>query len=276
MTATAAPLADPSPPGHPAAPAWLDVAVEPGSPQSLTVATRSLPADLPVTLWSAPGLPERESAPLLVVHDGPEYDELASLTSYLAVLVADGRIPPLRAALLAPGPRDDWYTANNAYARALCLAVLPRLRDLVATSRVLGMGASLGALAMLHAQRRHPGTFDALFLQSGTFFHARHDVHESRFPHYPRVVRFVDSVLRSSGHRAPVPAVLTCGVREENLANNRIMARALTAQGYPTTLHERRDGHTYLAWRDAFEPLLTGLLADVSPATEERACDTRR
>jgi enterochelin esterase-like enzyme len=203
------------------------------------------------------------------VHDGPEYDDRAALTSYLAVLVAGGRVPPLRAALLSPGPRDEWYSASNPYARALCLALLPRLQQSVPTSRVVGMGASLGALAMLHAQRRHPGTFDALFLQSGSFFHPHHDGHESRFAQYPRVVRTVDAVLRSSGHRAPVPAVLTCGTREENLANNRIMARALAAQGYAAVLHERPDDHEYVAWRDAFDPYLTGLLAAEPPPTEE-------
>ena len=86
------------------------------------------------------------------------------------------------------------------------------------------MGASLGALAMLHAQRRHPGTFGALFLQSGSFFMPRYDAHESRFPHYHRVVGFVGETLRAAS-RAAVPTVLTCGAAEENIHNNRVMAR---------------------------------------------------
>jgi enterochelin esterase-like enzyme len=92
---------------------------------------------------------------LLAVHDGPEYDELADLTSYLGAMAILGAVPRVRAALLSPGPRDDWYSANGAYTRALCLAVLPHLRSLVTTTTVVGMGTSLGALAMLHAQRRH-------------------------------------------------------------------------------------------------------------------------
>ena len=40
-----------------------------------------------------------------------------------------------------------------------------------ATVRV-GVGVSLGALAMLHAHRTQPPAFDALFLQSGSFFTA--------------------------------------------------------------------------------------------------------
>ena len=70
----------------------------------------------------------------------------------------------------------------------------------------------------------------------------------------------VGAVLRSSGHPSPVPTVMTCGTLEENLANNRIMARALAAQGYDVSLREVADVHNYTAWRDAFDPWLTGLL----------------
>jgi enterochelin esterase family protein len=175
-----------------------------------------------------------------------------------------GQVPRTRAALLSPGPRDDWYSANGAYTRALCLAVIPALRSQVTTTAIVGMGASLGALAMLHAQRRNAGTFDALFLQSGSFFHPRFDAHERRFPHYDRIERSVDGVLRAGGHRAPVPVVMTVGRIEENLENNRTMARALAAQGYDLALHELPDVHNYTAWRDALDPYLTRLLRMVA------------
>jgi len=77
-------------------------------------------------------------------------------------------------------------------------------------------------------------------------------------------VRSVATVLRSSGHPSPVPTVMTCGAIEENVFNNRIMARALAAQGYDVSLHEVRDVHSYTAWRDAFDPWLSGLLREMS------------
>jgi enterochelin esterase family protein len=40
------------------------------------------------------------------------------------------------------------------------------------------------------------------------------------------------------------------------------MARALAAQGYDVALHEVRDVHNYVAWRDAFDPHLTQLLRE--------------
>jgi len=60
------------------------------------------------------------------------------------------------------------------------------------------------------------------------------------------------------GH--PVPTVLTCGLVEENLHNNREMAQALRRQGYPAQLFEVPDAHNYVSWRDAFDPYLTDLL----------------
>jgi enterochelin esterase family protein len=250
-------------PGY-TAPGWLDRPGANGSRRDLTIAPRSLETEVPVTLWSPDGLDDEAPALLLLVHDGPEYDELAGLTAYLSSLEATGDLPPVRAALLGPGHRDERYSADGAYTRALCLAVLPRLRSEVVTTAVVGVGASLGALAMLHAQRQNAGCLDALFLQSGSFFHPRHDAHERRFERYQRIVRSVDAVLRADGHPAPVPTVMTCGGLEENLANNRIMARSLSAQGYDVTLREVRDVHSYTAWRDAFDPWLTGLLREVA------------
>ena len=57
-----------------------------------------------------------------------------------------------------------------------------------------------------------------------------------------------------------MPVTLTCGAIEENVQNNRLMAQTLAARGYPAELHEVPDMHNYTAWRDAFDPHLTGLL----------------
>ena len=53
---------------------------------------------------------------------------------------------------------------------------------------------------------------------------------------------------------------MTCGAEEENIHNNRLMARALAAQGYDVALPEVADLHNYTGWRDAFDPHLTRLL----------------
>jgi enterochelin esterase-like enzyme len=113
---------------------------------------------------------------------------------------------------------------------------------------------------MLQAQRAWPGSFAGLFLQSGSFFHPRFDRHESGFPRYGRIVRFVREVMRAPSHHDPAPVIMTCGAEEENVHNNRLMASALAGQGYDAALHEVPDLHNYACWRDAFDPYLTGLL----------------
>ena len=122
----------------------------------------------------------------------------------------------------------------------------------------VAIGASLGALAMLHAQHRHPGTFAGLFLQSGSFFTPERDIQERGFSRWARVTAFVAEVLAGGRGPGAAPAVLTCGAGEENIHNNREMAAALGEQ-----LHELADLHNYIAWRDALHPHLTGLLAEL-------------
>jgi enterochelin esterase-like enzyme len=233
-----------------APPAWLSDEGVPGRFDDLAG----------VRIWSPEDAEAGEELPLLLAHDGPEYDELSRLTHFAAVSIARGTAPRHRVALLAPGERNDEYSASARYADRLVRHVLPAIRGAVAVARVAGMGASLGALAMLHAQRRHPGVFSGLFLQSGSFFTPRFDAHEVRFSRYRRVVRFVREVLVTRTYPYPVPVALTCGSAEENVHNNRLMAATLAAQGYPAELHEVPDMHNYTAWRDAFDPYLPRLL----------------
>ena len=243
-------------------PGWLTAPAGPGRMDTFSLPSPALGAAIPVITWAPPGVPDDEPLPLVVVHDGPEYAALASLTRYLSAGVTGGWLPRLRAALLGPGARDRWYSANARYARALRHAVIPALSQRLATTVRVGMGTSLGALAMLHAHCRYPDTFGALFLQSGSFFCDRYDSHERRFGYYQRIVSFVGSLPGSLPGR-PVPVTMTCGTIEENLPNNRLMAHLLAAAGYPAALHEVPDAHNYTAWRDAFDPYLTRLLRQV-------------
>jgi enterochelin esterase family protein len=205
-------------------------------------------------LWSPDDTDPDEPLPLLVAHDGPEYDRLASLTWFSGA--AD--VPRHRVALLGPGDRNDEYSANPAYTRKLIQDILPKFRK---KGPVIGMGASLGGLAMLHVQRRRPGVFGALYLQSASFFDRKLDPQESGFSRFTRVVRFVEHVGRSKA--MPVPVTITCGLAEENLANNRQMAGVLSAQGYAVRLVENPDAHNYVAWRDTFDPALADLMRRV-------------
>jgi enterochelin esterase-like enzyme len=210
-------------------------------------------------LWSPADASDGEVLPMLVAHDGPDYDSLAGLTRYVATGITDNRLPRMRVALLRPADRNRQYSASVRYSRTLVERVLP---ELPAQPRI-GMGTSLGALAMLHAHCQRPGLFDALFLQSGSFFNPLFDSHERWFPYFWRIAGFVADVQHGGLPDRPIPVVLTCGAAEENLRNNRLMTQALRERGYPATLHEVPGLHDYTAWRDAFDPHLTRLLQQV-------------
>jgi enterochelin esterase-like enzyme len=240
-------------------PKWLDLPSAPGRWRDVYLPLPALRGEMVARVWS-PGTPTDR---ILVAHDGPDFQRYGQLHRYAAAMIAADRLPPFHLVLLPPGERYEWYSANPAYARSLAGDVLPKLAaELGADRPVVGMGASLGALAMLHCQRRHPERFAGLFLQSGSYFQPRFDRQESGFRRYLRIVRFTGRVLRRPDGPA-VPAVLTCGTVEENQANNEDMAQTLRRHGYPVEFAEVPDAHNWVAWRDALDPYLTGLLRRV-------------
>ena len=244
-------------------PDWLTMPRVPDSTHELSIKTRARRTTMTGVLWSPEDLAPDKPAPMLVVHDGPEYATLAGLTHYLGALIAAGTLPPLRAALLGPGDRNSFYSANRGYAKALCKEVVPVLDELAPTTVRVGIGASLGALAMLHAHRSFPETFSGLLLQSGSFFRPELDPQESGFSGFTPVTSFVAEVEQATSDSDPIPTAITCGIPEENLANNKQMAADLTRLGYPVDFHEVRDAHNYTAWRDALHPAGTDLLTAV-------------
>src|SRR3954468_8456332 len=206
------------------------------------------------------GTRRSDPLPLLVAHDGPEYSRRAHLLSVLRAATADRRVPATRVVLLEPGPRNERYAANPLWAEALVEHVLPRVRTAYATDgKPALMGASLGALASLQAEWLHPGTFGALFLQSGSFFRKRLDDEED-FEFWDRVTAFVPTVRRARRRRTDARIVMTCGTDEGNLANNRQLAQVLAARGHDVALNEVPGRHDWRSWEAAFDPYLLDLL----------------
>jgi enterochelin esterase family protein len=239
-------------------PAWLDEEPEQGEVEPLTIPSDRLKADVTGLLWRSAGARAGAELPLLVVHDGPEYAEHSALLRYLDAVAASGHVPPFRAALLAPGRRNDEYGASPRYAAALAEDVIPSLAP---ANPVVGLGASLGALALLHAHVLHPKAFGGLVLQAGAFFQPTTDLWELDFPRFGEIARFVERVLTGRAAVRPIPVALTCGLAEENLANNQAMRNGLLRAGCDVELLLVRDGHNWVAWRDSLDPALAGLLA---------------
>jgi enterochelin esterase-like enzyme len=244
-------------------PAWVDDdESERGDVRELRLESRLLRTAVDGILWSPADTDPDEPLPLLVLHDGPEYAKFSSVLRLFDHLVAFAEVPPLRAALLPPPRnRNETYSASARYARVLAEEWLPALAGPAPYPiRPIGIGASLGALSLLHAQWLHPGLFGALLLQSGSFFRRRYDAHESNAHRFDRIGRFVSTVAGRAEGPEPIPVTITCGTGEENLDNNRFLASALAARGWEAPLVEHRDAHNWVSWRDVLHPHLADLV----------------
>ena len=246
-------------PGY-AAPRWLSAPTVPGRLEAMSLSGET--ADpVPVTVWSPLDLADEEPAPLLLVHDGAEYDQLAGITTYCAALVADGRLPPHRVALAHPVMRDAWYSGSPRYLRTIADAGLDRLEERYAVrAPVVVVGASLGGLTALLLGLLAAPRVGGVYSQSGSFFQVRHDDSESGYRYFGRISRLVQSVLDMRHAEHPLVVGMSCGALEENAANNRDMAAALRRAGHDVTLREVADLHNYTAWRDVLDPGLTDVL----------------
>ncbi len=244
-------------------PAWLGTP-DTGTLRQLSGPRGDLDEAVPTTVWSPAGLAEDTAAALLLVHDGSDMAARGSLLQWATSVVAGGA-RPFRIALLDPvaGRRDQWYAADDRYADHLATVVLPQVRQQVPVLATVGLGASLGALSMLFLQRRRPGLLDALVLQSGSYFTAALDGQESGYDRFRHICAAVRS-LRAGPAARPVPVLITCGVVEENRANNEQMATTLQGLGYRVEMHLVPDAHTMIGWRDAWSPGLEQLLDAVA------------
>ncbi len=240
-------------------PGWLSIEAPAGCLVDLEHHDLAL-GDLPLQLWSPAGLGDSTPAPLLIVHDGPEYVDLAGLAAYASALIATGELPAFRMALLTPVERDEWYSANPAYIAASegALAMVSSRTSL--EGRVVVMGASLGGLAALVVARALGERCGGVFSQSGSFFTPRLDEQESAYPFFDRIVAAVDTIVSDGPAPHPLNVGMTCGALEENLGNNRAVAKALSQQGHHVRIREVRDLHNYTAWRDSLHTGLTEVL----------------
>lgn len=244
-------------------PAWLSAPSVPGVERSLNVHGETRQA-VPVTVWSPAGVPDTEPLPLLLVHDGPAYARLASLTRYSGAMIAAGALPAHRVALAEPVERDAWYSASPQYLRTEVRAGLAQLREAYAVrSPIVVMGTSLGGLTALLAGLLGAPEIGGVFAQSGSFFQAQHDDSERSFRYFGRISRVVAGILDTVSAPHPLRVAMTCGALEENARNNADMAAALARAGHHVDYREVPDLHNYTAWRDSLHPSLTQLLTHV-------------
>lgn len=223
-----------------------------GSFEDLWVPTQ-LGGDRKVTIYQPPGFDREQTYPLLFVHDGGDYLTYGSMALVLDNLIAMGRIPPLIAAFSWPGDRLVEYAAFPYHADFVVTEAIPTIAaHYPLSNQRIVMGASLGAVAALHAAWRYRSAFTAMILQSGTF---------AQTPGWGAAQGILGPIAallhRLEPSALPRRVFLSCGTYERMIGENRYMADRLRRSGLAVEYVESRDGHTWEAWRDRLEEALT-------------------
>ncbi len=233
-------------------PRFLEIEAPAGIISEIRVSSRVLEHRRAHRLYQPHGFAESTPLPLLVVHDGSDYVNHADLARALDVLIATKEIVPLRAVLLDPRVRHSEYVASEAHAAHVVGEVLPHVARRVALEAPLGiMGASLGAVAAFHTAYSFPGTFDRLFLQSGTFASSTHSQLSPEM--LAPIARFCE-VASVDARLGGAWVYQSCGRYESLIDWNRGVARSLADQFVDISFTESWAGHDWGAWRDHFEP----------------------
>lgn len=232
-----------------------------GVMDELVVESDALKSARHVTVYRPDAFRANRRYPLLIVHDGRDYIEYASLRQVLDQLIDRFEIPRMIVAMLHADDRMSEYSADPAHARFVVEELLPRLeRDYPLhrepESRGL-MGASLGAVASFHTALAYPGRFGRLLLQSGSFLFTDIGPAENG-PAFDRMVDTMNA-YRAGPTAIAEKAFVSVGVYEPLVSENRALIPALRRGGLDVRFVESRDGHNWENWRDRLREGLSWL-----------------
>jgi enterochelin esterase-like enzyme len=243
-------------------PDWVlpDPEARPGSLREVTVASRALGRDARVTVYLPARFRNTAVYPLLVVHDGGDFLQYASMKTVLDNLIHRLDLAPLVAAFIHPGDRLVEYADSPAHSRFVTDELLPQLETSLPligqrSGRCL-LGSSFGAVASLATAYRSPEDYGALVLMSGSFVFTDIGHEHGGGPAFDPVVTFVNR-YRARPRRVADRLFLTCGVYEPLIVPNRSMVHVFEGTGMQVRYTEARDGHSWENWRDRLRDALS-------------------
>ncbi|MFC7546941.1 alpha/beta hydrolase [Plantactinospora sp. GCM10030261] len=243
-------------------PEWTmpDPDARPGELVPLTVRSRVLRRDCPVTVYLPARFRRSVSYPLLVVHDGPDFLQYAAAKTVLDNLIHRLDVAETVVAFLHPQDRLTEYADSTAHSRFLANELLPRLETELPligkpSSRCL-MGSSFGGVAALSAAVRSPSTYGSLILMSGSFVFTDIGTDHGGGAVFDPVVKFVNRYRARPTHVAD-RLFVSCGVYEPLIVPNRSMVPTFEAAGMTVRYVESRDGHNWENWRDRLRDALS-------------------
>lgn len=235
-------------------PTWIhpDPEARSGRQESFSLHSAALGGERHVDVYLPAQMRPTRRYPLLVAFDGRDYVHFANMRTVLDNLIHRDEVEPCIVAFCQSPDRMREYTACDEHSRFVREELVPALESRYpvregAANRGL-MGASLGAVASLHAAWRYPGAFGRLLLQSGSFAftdigrHVKHPVLEP-------VLDFVNR-YRDEPTKVAERVYVSCGVYEGLIYENRSLYPILEKTGMEVKFVEARDGHNWENWRD--------------------------
>jgi enterochelin esterase-like enzyme len=200
--------------------------------------------------------------PLVVVHDGTDYVNFASMKIALDNLIERLEIPDMIVAFTDSPDRLREYANDERHAKFLTEELLADLTSRLPIidrpqARCL-MGASFGAVAAFSTAYRYPNVWGRLLLQSGSFAFTDIGKTNRRGPLFDRVVEFVNMV-RQNPIAISERVFMSCGVYESLIYENRSLVPLLDSTGMQVKFVEARDGHNWENWRDRLREGLSWL-----------------
>lgn len=200
--------------------------------------------------------------PLVVVHDGSDYLNFASMGTVLDNLIHRLTIPDLIVCFLDSPDRLKEYAAYEPHARFLTEELVPHLESKLPLEprpqRRCLMGASFGGVAALSTAWYYPKFWGRLLLQSGSFAFTDIGRGNRRGPLFDPVVSFVNQ-FRSDIKPISERLFVSCGIYESLIYENRSLVPLLDASGMQVRFVESRDGHNWENWRDRLREGLSWL-----------------
>jgi len=245
-------------------PEWAghDPDARPGVLEQLVVPSRAMKRDCPVTVYVPARFRRAAAYPLLVVHDGGDYLDYASLGTVLDNLIHRSEMAPVVVALLHPGDRLKEYANSAAHARFVTDELVSEMEGIFPlvgqrSGRAL-MGSSFGGVAALSTAVRRPKAYGSLLLQSASVAFTDIGMEHGGGPVFDPVVKFVNA-FRERPRKVADRVFMSCGIYEPLIYPNRSMVPLLQSTGMDVRYVESRDGHNWHSWRDRLREGLTWL-----------------
>lgn len=245
-------------------PDWTlpDAEARPGTVTGVSLASRALRRTVDLAVYTPARYLPVVRYPLLIVHDGYDYLDYASMKTVLDNLIHRGDVAPLVVAFVPPKDRLVEYANHAPHARFIARELVPHLEAAYsllpgAEGRTL-MGSSFGGVASLSTAVRYPKDFGSLLLESPSLVFTDIGSDHGGGAVFDPVVKFVNS-FRARPRAVADQIYLTCGMYEPLITPNRSMVTVLRETGMDVRYTEARDGHNWENWRDRLRDGLSWL-----------------